>query len=120
MRGRPSAKKSRAGTARWVLALWARRRPSQHGRAHTRHDRTLADGLVIDTYGQLMRQHLLARTGPTIGAAGVPGNPAESLLIEALTGTADDLPRMRFGAPPLPKADIVMIENWIRKGANDN
>jgi hypothetical protein len=88
------------------------------------HDAAQASGdLIVDTYGQLMRQDLLIRTGPnswTIGSPVVPGNPDQSLLIQALKGSAYDLPRMPFGRQALPKTDILTIENWIRQGANDN
>ena len=52
------------------------------------------------------------------GAAVVPGDPGNSLLIQRLEGTI--APRMPQNLPPLSPAEIDVIKQWIQEGAQDN
>jgi hypothetical protein len=45
---------------------------------------------------------------------------ATSNLVKALRGTLQDIPQMPFGRPPVPKARIDFIEQWIEHGCLDN
>ncbi|MEC9009690.1 MAG: PSD1 and planctomycete cytochrome C domain-containing protein [Planctomycetota bacterium] len=58
----------------------------------------------------------LATRGGDRGVGIVPGQPAKSLLFQALTGT-DDLEQMPFDKPPLKTAEIELIKKWILQGA---
>lgn len=51
------------------------------------------------------------------GAGFVPGKSAESLLIQALRGTHDDISQMPYKKPPLSDAQIELIARWIDEGA---
>lgn len=53
------------------------------------------------------------RSGPAV----VAGKGEESLLVKKLRGAGVDGQRMPLGRPPLPDADIAMIEKWITEGA---
>ena len=57
-------------------------------------------------------KHLLA--GGESGPAIVAGKPAESLLLEYISG---DKPEMPKDAPPLSAAQVTAIEKWIAAGA---
>ena len=48
----------------------------------------------------------------------VPGKPAESRLVQVLTG--EEKPQMPKGEPPLPQAEIDLIARWISGGARDD
>ncbi len=66
-------------------------------------------GLRMDTFSQLLR-------GGDSGAAIVPGNAAESLLIKKVKGESGD--RMPAGGrPPLTNDEVASIATWINKGA---
>ncbi|TWU40678.1 c-type cytochrome domain-containing protein [Novipirellula artificiosorum] len=66
-------------------------------------------GLSLDTFAQLMRG---GDSGPIL----VPGNAADSLLIQKLRGMSGD--RMPAGGrPPLADQAIEMISTWIDEGA---
>jgi ubiquinol-cytochrome c reductase cytochrome b subunit len=47
-----------------------------------------------------------------------PGNPANSLIYQHLTGSVQ--PQMPLGKDPLPKDEIQTIKNWIQDGAKNN
>jgi hypothetical protein len=53
--------------------------------------------------------------GGESGAAIVPDKPAESLLLEYITGDKPEMPR---DAPPLSAAQVGEIERWIADGAD--
>ena len=65
-------------------------------------------GLVMESYDSLMK-------GGTHGSPIVPHNVHESRLAQMLEGKIE--PQMPYGADPLPKADIAVIEAWINAGA---
>src|ERR1043166_4704432 len=67
-------------------------------------------GLRLDTAA-------LACKGGDNGAAWKPGKSADSLIIKVLKGTHDDIGRMPYKKPPLPDAQIKLIEQWIDQGA---
>ena len=58
-----------------------------------------------------------ALKGGDHGPAFVPGKSAESLLIQALKGTHDDISQMPYRKPPLADAQIALIARWIDEGA---
>ena len=51
------------------------------------------------------------------GVGFVAGKSAESLLIQALNGTHDDISQMPYKKPPLAAAQIEIIARWIDEGA---
>lgn len=60
--------------------------------------------------------------GGANGPALIPGKPSESLLLQAIRGTAPDLeamPPKGEGRTPLTQAQITALEEWIRLGAPD-
>ncbi len=67
-------------------------------------------GLRLDTAA-------LALTGGRTGPALKPGDSATSLLIQAITGTHAELPRMPFKNPVLSDTQIVLVKTWIDQGA---
>jgi len=58
------------------------------------------------------------RKGGKRGAAVVPGQPDESLLIRYVTGAVQ--PRMPLGQPALKAEDVEVLREWIRSGATDD
>jgi hypothetical protein len=52
----------------------------------------------------------------------VPGDPDGSFLVQKLRDGLDESlgVRMPFGNPPLPDAEIVVIEEWIARGATND
>jgi hypothetical protein len=69
-------------------------------------------GLRLDTY-------LLALQGGDSGKSIIPGKPAESLLLQRMSLTADDeelMPPKRNGGP-LPKEVVAALSQWIKEGA---
>ena len=69
---------------------------------------TKMGGLVMESFDAL-------RKGGTHGPALVPGNSAESRMIQMLEGKIQ--PRMPFGQDPLKAEDIATIKAWIDAGA---
>ena len=51
------------------------------------------------------------------GAAIVAGKGSESLLVRKLRGVGIEGQRMPLGRPPLPDAEILLVERWIAQGA---
>jgi hypothetical protein len=64
-------------------------------------------GLRLDSYAA-------ALAGSQRGAVLMPGNPEASELMLRLRGLSS--PRMPFLGPPLPQAEIDVIERWIAAG----
>jgi cytochrome c553 len=58
-----------------------------------------------------------ALKGGDTGPLFVPGKSAESLLIQAVTGTKKDLERMPKKKDPLASAEIALLRAWIDQGA---
>ena len=67
-------------------------------------------GLRLDTAA-------LALTGGRTGPALKPGDSSASLLVQAISGTHAELPRMPFKNPPLADSQIALVKNWIDQGA---
>jgi hypothetical protein len=67
-------------------------------------------GLRLDTAA-------MARKGGNLGPAIVPGKSEDSLLIKAVTGSDENLPRMPFQKPALNSSQITVLKTWIDQGA---
>ena len=57
------------------------------------------------------------RTGGDSGPSLVAGNSAESLLVQSILGTHDDISRMPYKKPALTDPQIATIRTWIDEGA---
>ena len=66
-------------------------------------------GLRLDSLAEL-------RTGGNTGPTVVPGKPADSLLLKAVSG-AEGVKAMPPKGPPLSAADIAVLRDWIDAGA---
>jgi Protein of unknown function (DUF1553)/Protein of unknown function (DUF1549)/Planctomycete cytochrome C len=58
-----------------------------------------------------------AQHGGKRGPAIQPGNPEESLILQAVQGTHSELPRMPFKREPLSAPQIETLRVWIEEGA---
>ena len=58
------------------------------------------------------------RTGGKHGPALANGASGDSLVVRYMTGEMK--PQMPFGAPPMSKADIELVREWIESGAADD
>lgn len=58
-----------------------------------------------------------ALKGGETGPAFTPGKSAESLIVQAIKGTHEDISRMPYKKPPLSDAQIHLIARWIDEGA---
>jgi cytochrome c553 len=67
-------------------------------------------GLSMASLDALMKG---GRTSPAV----VPGKGAASLLVKKLRGAGIDGQRMPLNKPPLPDAEIAIVEKWIDQGA---
>src|SRR5260370_26630695 len=67
-------------------------------------------GLRLDTAAA-------ARKGGNLGPAIVPGKSEESLLVKAVVGSDESLPRMPYQKPPLDDKQIALLKTWINQGA---
>src|SRR5437899_5681213 len=67
-------------------------------------------GLRLDTA-------VAARKGGNLGPALIPGKSEESLLVKAITGSDENLPRMPFQKPALKNSEIALLKTWIDQGA---
>ena len=83
-------------------------RPLLVEKCYTCHSETASSGLKVNS-----RQALIQ--GGTLGPAIVPGNPAESLLIQAVDHTHSRL-RMPLGEK-LPPQQIADLVRWVEMGA---
>jgi WD40 repeat protein/mono/diheme cytochrome c family protein len=70
-----------------------------------------SSGLDLTTFDGL-------RAGGKHGPAFRDGAPGDSLVVRYMTGEMK--PSMPFNAPPLSKADIDLIREWIKAGATDD
>ena len=57
------------------------------------------------------------KKGGKHGAAFVPGDTEKSTIIEEITGAEPSMPKE---GDPLSKAEVAMIERWIKEGAKDD
>jgi hypothetical protein len=72
-----------------------------------------SNGLSVGTPADLLR-------GGVHGPAVIPGNSANSLLVQKISANPPFGVRMPFEANPLPDSTIQLIRTWIDQGANDN
>ncbi len=81
---------------------------------HSARAEKVKGGLLLDTRSGTLK-------GGTAGAVIVAGKPDESLLVQAVRGTAKDVDRMppEKKGPPLKPEQIAALEEWIRLGAPD-
>jgi len=77
---------------------------------------TSCHGAVRQQSGLRLDTAVLARQGGEGGPAVVPGQPAESLLLDAVRGTPG-VARMPPEGEPLSAAEIERLERWIQQGA---
>ena len=70
-----------------------------------------SSGLDLTTYETF-------RAGGKRGPAFTPGDSGGSIIIRYLTG--ETKPLMPLGGPPLAKADIDLVRDWIAAGAHDD
>ncbi len=75
-----------------------------HGNDHKKGD------LRLDSAPAIMK-------GGDSGPAVIPGKSAESLLLQTVLGTAEDIKRMPLKKPPLSEGEIAILRNWIDQGA---
>lgn len=73
------------------------------------HGNNAKQGIDLRTYESVMK-------GGNEGAVVTPGDPANSVLIQALRGQ-NGKKQMPSKQPPLPEGQIKQIEDWIRAGA---
>ncbi|HWB11793.1 MAG TPA: PSD1 and planctomycete cytochrome C domain-containing protein [Pirellulales bacterium] len=64
-------------------------------------------GLSIARHEDLLKG---GESGPVV----VPGKPAESLLVEYISGKSPEMPK---GAPPLAAEQVAAIRRWVEQGA---
>ncbi len=67
-------------------------------------------GLDLDKYDDALE-------GGNHGSIVIPGDADNSLLVQALEGTATVIPRMPKDMNPLPGSNILTIRQWIDDGA---
>lgn len=67
-------------------------------------------GLRLDTAAHALR-------GGGRGAAWVPGRAEESLLIQVVAGSHDEVPQMPYKRGPLDSAQITLLRQWVQEGA---
>jgi hypothetical protein len=67
-------------------------------------------GLRLDTAQAILQG---GDSGPSV----IPAKSAESLLLQSVLGTAEDMKRMPLKKPPLSDADIAILRLWIDQGA---
>ncbi|MBN8246825.1 MAG: PSD1 domain-containing protein [Verrucomicrobia bacterium] len=81
---------------------------------HSARAEKVKGGLRLDTRDAL-------RQGGASGTPVLPGQPAESLLVQVLRGTAKDVESMppKDHGGPLSEESIAAVEAWIRMGAPD-
>ena len=75
------------------------------------HPASRQSDLLLTTYAGFQK-------GGRKGAAFVPGNPDQSVIISYLTGQSK--PQMPFGGRPLAEDQIELFRTWIREGAKDD
>ena len=84
-------------------------RPILAARCYSCHGADLhQNGLRLDSLASLLK-------GSDSGKVVLPGRGADSILVRRLL--AQDRPQMPYGAPPLSRADIQLIRDWIDHGA---
>src|SRR5882762_8238861 len=78
-------------------------------KCHSHSGDKIKGGLVVDSLSGLI-------TGGDTGPAVVPGNPAKSLLIEAVSYKNDDL-QMPPKGKKLTDDQIAALTEWVKRGA---
>ena len=84
-------------------------RPVLANRCFGCHSTAPLGGLTMTSRNGLLKG---GKTGPAV----VPGNPDESLLIQAIEHTNDKM-KMPLGAAKIPPAEITLLKEWVKDGA---
>ena len=87
----------------------ARVRPVLANNCYSCHTTSKLGGLELDSRASLLRG---GKSGPGV----VPGKPAESLLIKAVSQTDTRL-KMPVGSPKLKDEEIADLSHWVKMGA---
>lgn len=74
------------------------------------------NGVEVTNYAQVMTSQALQYGGPLV----IPGNGAESPLVDKLGPNPQFPSRMPLGRAPLTATQISLIRTWIDEGAQDN
>lgn len=85
--------------------------PILRGQCQACHQAASPGGkLILTSFADFMK-------GGEKGVTVVAGKPAQSSLLDYLTGVKTLMPK---GGPPLSKADIALFRRWIAEGAKDD
>jgi hypothetical protein len=84
-------------------------RPILANRCFGCHSTAPLGGLAITSRNALLKG---GKTGPAL----VPGNIADSLLIQAIEHTNDKM-KMPLGGAKIPEAEIATLKQWVKDGA---
>lgn len=98
-----------AGAAKEASLFAEKVRPILASRCYQCHGPNMQEnGLRLDSLAAIMK-------GSESGKVVIPGKGGDSRLMHRLT--AQDRPRMPFGAPPLSNEQISVVRQWIDEGA---
>ncbi|WP_051670124.1 PSD1 and planctomycete cytochrome C domain-containing protein [Bryobacter aggregatus] len=84
-------------------------RPLLANRCFGCHSTAPLGGLTMTSRNGLLKG---GKTGPAV----IPGNPGDSLLIQAIEHTNDKM-KMPMGQGKMPDAEIAVLKQWIKDGA---
>lgn len=93
-------------------SLFAKVQPLLQQKCAACHGENGKEGIDLRTYGSLMK-------GGEHGAIVVPGDAANSVLVQALRGT-NGKKQMPMKADPLSEEEIKLVEDWIQAGAKES
>jgi hypothetical protein len=79
--------------------------------AHCTSCHGISGGLSLTSYDNVV-------AGGNSGPLFIPYDPDNSLLVQAIEGTSDDIPAMPVYAPALSTSQIQLIRTWIAEGGN--
>ena len=84
-------------------------RPILANRCFGCHSSAPLGGLAMNTRNGLLKG---GKTGPAL----IPGNPNESLIIQAIEHTNDKM-KMPLGGSKIPEIEIATLKQWVKDGA---
>jgi WD40 repeat protein/mono/diheme cytochrome c family protein len=102
--GRPAAAASPVSYQKQVQPILQRRCQGCHQPANR------SGKLAVTSYPFL-------KTGGDHGPGFIPGKPSESVLVRYIGGKEPLMPK---GGPPMPAAEVALIQRWIAEGAKDD